>query len=790
MNNKAKALALLSIALTCLMLMYVPVAHAANPPPSPYELIVDRLSGYLPATLDSHNSYDGPSGELIQNVYDPLIYWEGEPYDVFVPKLATQVWVAPPDKDAPDYTNFTIYFKIRENVLFHNKCRTDYPKDWSSLAPIWLTPEDVEYSFERLLVHDYANGAQWMVFEAIFGIESANKSWPKDESNPINLAFESNATHFWMNIANRGFAPATGTPSFTPIPLFDETGRQRATFWNELSVLTPCYPISIILQHMSAYYHMIVSKRWTIEWLIPTGIAEGLDMNPVAEGPQVDWPGTWSDWTDYTFWGASPYDKISKTDLHPGVACGTGPYILDRYNPTPTGEYSLVKNDNYWGGWPANHPNPPYPPQTGSGLKPAGYVTRFTVKNKDVSLIIADMISGDADLIDIPTPLMGQLHVGGDRNAETLPGIWLSYPLFTYAMFSIHPTFDITPTDDNKYGKIYDYGVYARDGIPRDFFADVHIRKAFFYLVNFSVAIKDYFGGEAYQPNTIVPMGIPYQNPYQEGYTLNITRAVEEFGKANPQVTSVGFTVTLTYFTGADEARILFEDLAARINKVGQDYFGGKFTATAMEVDLWEFWGALFAGQLPMWNMQIGPPYVDIHLFAQYIMYSKGSYLQCQKYANPTLDQLVEAGITAPEGPQRQAIYYEAQRIYFEEAIGCPFAVPISRQYAREWVAGRYYHSLAVGMPYAYVLWKWEYIRGNVNCDDKVFMDDILVILDAFGSYFGKGGLPAIHPRWNFRCDIPGNPREAWTDRKIDMYDITAALDNFGKTQTTWQPPP
>jgi hypothetical protein len=69
-------------------------------------------------------------------------------------------------------------------------------------------------------------------------------------------------------------------------------------------------------------------------------------------------------------------------------------------------------------------------------------------------------------------------------------------------------------------------------------------------------------------------------------------------------------------------------------------------------------------------------------------------------------------------------------------------------------------------------------------------MDDIVAILDAFGSYAGKMGMPVFHTRWNFHCDVDGNPFDTWRDRKIDMYDISAALDNFGKTEQPWTPPP
>jgi hypothetical protein len=79
-------------------------------------------------------------------------------------------------------------------------------------------------------------------------------------------------------------------------------------------------------------------------------------------------------------------------------------------------------------------------------------------------------------------------------------------------------------------------------------------------------------------------------------------------------------------------------------------------------------------------------------------------------------------------------------------------------------------------------------------------MTDIMFALDAFGSYAGKGGMPVFQERWNFHCDIDGNPKDAWDgtaivydggwrDRKCDMGDIMQVIDNFGASGlATWQP--
>jgi peptide/nickel transport system substrate-binding protein len=782
--RKKNLLLMLSL-LTLTILMLVPntaFASPENPPRSPYELIWDRAIGMGPYTVDGHLAYDG--GEVIWNIYETLIYWEGEPYDVFVPMLATQVWVAPPDPSSPPYTNYTVYFKIRIGVPFHNRCRVDEPFTWDQY---YLTTEDVEYSFERGMVHDYVGSAQWMIFEPLLRCYGADPTDPTF-GDKINNAVQRNATHVWLNIANPGLA-AGGTVSFTPVKLFEtESGRMNPTFWTSLADKPIGYPLKILFQVLSEPWFVIFSKQWIVNFVIPWGIEHGLDMNPDVPGIQVDWDGDFSHWKDYHGWAESPIDKIGA--IHPGVTCGTGPYILDRFDPTDGGEWSVVKFDDYWGGWPATWPSPPYSPQPSSGLKPAGYVTRLTVRQTTFRSMISEFLVGDCDFADIPRPQQNLLHVGGDRNGPTLPGIRLQYPLPIIGIHGLFFGFNVSVRLDNKYGKIYPENDLHEDGIPCNFFSDVHVRKAFAYLINYTLVVADYYLGEAYQPVTCAPTGLPYVNPYQPHYTLNIEAAINELNQAfGGRLKDVGFTVNLYYHGGWAWGGVLLDDLAARINALGVSNYNGKFHASSIEISWSELVGALQAHEIPAWISNWNADYADIHNFIQPVMHSLGYFASFEGYKNPEVDELINRGLSVPDGPQRQEVYYRLQEIYYNDVPSITTTVPINRVYTRTWVQGQYY-SLYWALPYAYNRWKWEYLRGNVNYDDKVFMDDILVILDAFGSYFGKWGLPVYHPRWNFHCDIPGNPRETWTDGKIDMYDITAALDNFGKTQTVWQPPP
>ena len=100
------------------------------------------------ASLDPAYGYDTASSGQITNIYETLIKFDSDSTSEFVPCLATEWTISEDGK--------TYRFKIREGVTFHNG------------NP--LTPEDVEYSFERGMVQDYSLGPQWMFFEPLFGL--------------------------------------------------------------------------------------------------------------------------------------------------------------------------------------------------------------------------------------------------------------------------------------------------------------------------------------------------------------------------------------------------------------------------------------------------------------------------------------------------------------------------------------------------------------------------------------------------------------------------------------------
>lgn len=116
--------------------------------PNPDTMIVATIGDL--ETLDPAWAYDTASAEAIFNIYETLVFYEGEYVDRFVPMLATSWEIS---EDGLVYT-----FTIRKGVKFHEGGD--------------LTPEDVVYSLQRALIQDRAGGPIWMLVEPIFGVSS------------------------------------------------------------------------------------------------------------------------------------------------------------------------------------------------------------------------------------------------------------------------------------------------------------------------------------------------------------------------------------------------------------------------------------------------------------------------------------------------------------------------------------------------------------------------------------------------------------------------------------------
>jgi len=143
--------------LLCLAVLFFGGFACAPPQPStPSPLPVKNPDTYIEAgiadvvSLDPAWAYDTASAAVLFNIYETLLFWEGESAAEPVPLLAESWEVSP---DGREYR-----FRVKKGIRFHNG------------DP--LTPEDVEYSIERLMVLDRAGGPAWLLLEPLLGVHS------------------------------------------------------------------------------------------------------------------------------------------------------------------------------------------------------------------------------------------------------------------------------------------------------------------------------------------------------------------------------------------------------------------------------------------------------------------------------------------------------------------------------------------------------------------------------------------------------------------------------------------
>jgi len=391
----------------------IPSAIAQVEVPNPDTLVEVTIGDT--DTLDPVHAYDTASGEILFHIYDNLIAYKGPSLKEFVPMLATEWKVSP---DGKTYT-----FTIRKGVKFHN-------------GDV-LTPDDVAYSFQRVLIHSHPDSPAWIYLEDLLGVYDLQELADAGKTDAEICEMVKNA----VKVDGDKVIFQLVAPS--------------ATF------------LSRIAQPSS--WGVITDKKWVIE--------------------QGGWDGSCETWRQFY--------QIEKENLPLHTkANGTGPFKLDRW--TAEVETVLVRNDDYWGG-------------------PAKLARVIRMVNPEFGTRKLMLEKGDADIIAVPRQFTPQMEgTPGVRTLKYLPGVFNEAVFFNY---------DVPVEGNPNVGS----GKLDGQGIPGDFFTDIHIRKAFNYCFDWKRFIDEVYLGEAKQSRGPIPSSLPYYNPDQPVYSYDLEKAAEEF---------------------------------------------------------------------------------------------------------------------------------------------------------------------------------------------------------------------------------------------------------------------
>jgi peptide/nickel transport system substrate-binding protein len=252
------------------------------------------------------------------------------------------------------------------------------------------------------------------------------------------------------------------------------------------------------------------------------------------------------------------------------------------------------------------------------------------------------------------------------------------------------------------------------NGIPADFFSDVHVRKGFSYAFDFDTLMTDVFSGEATQSLQLTLPGMPGFFLDTPHYTFDLAKAEEEFKLADvdkdgiaagedPEgdIWTTGFRVQMSYNQGNPTRQTIAEILASSLSTVNE-----LFVVETLGLPWPAYLRAQRALQIPIMT---GGWLEDIHdPHNWYQPYTTGTYGGRQGLPADVKDQfrvILANGVSETDPAKRAEIYKEANQLYYDLAVALPLEVATSHGFQQRWVEGVTLNPIFPGL-YYYTIYK------------------------------------------------------------------------------------
>jgi peptide/nickel transport system substrate-binding protein len=314
--------------------------------------------------------------------------------------------------------------------------------------------------------------------------------------------------------------------------------------------------------------------------------------------------------------GVVPREKNEHMDRH---ECGTGPYEVVEWLPEQT--LTLERFEDYWGPKPR--------------LKRAIlYVDKEYVTRRD------RLFAGEVD-----SAVIGWDHKG---DVEGKPGLRIETDALTFTIMIIGLNQKIA----NVSGMT----------IPEDFFADIHVRKAFSYIWDHEEFINNVLNGSGIRATGAIPKGMFGYNE-TTGYTYDPTKAEEEFKAAG--YWEKGFKFTLYYNSSNmihKNGCLMLSDALKKLNP--------KFEVDVVALEWTTYHDKMRKGELPAFFIDWRPAYADPDNCAFPFLHSKGTFPSKCHFGDPELDELIERAAKELNVTTRKDLYKQIQELTHEH---CPF---------------------------------------------------------------------------------------------------------------------
>ncbi len=578
-------------------------------------------------TMDPALNYDTASGALIMNVAETLIFYNHSDGTSYVPILATEVPTV--DNGGISEDGLTYTFHIRDGVSFHDGGT--------------LEASDVAYSFQRGLLQSDPNSAQWLLLEPILGYSDTH-----DVTEEIGDGAFAGDPAALIEGASAEELLATCEKVMSAVVADNEAG--TVTFNNAL-------PWGPFLATIAQPWGAIVDQEWA-----------------TANGA---WDGdcaTWQNW----------YAPGAENNELTGIINGTGPYMLDHW--TPGEEYVLTANPNYWRA-------------EGDPIWEGGPSGEAQIKTVIVRIVdewgtrFAALQAGDVEHVTVNTdnetqvdPLVSEIcdwQTNECTPTDNPDGFLRKWDLLpSVSRTDVFLNFGVS-TDESGSNPYIGSGALDGNGIPADFFSDIHVRRAFNYCFDYDTYNQEVLNGKGVRNNGPIIQDMLGYNPDGELFPFDLELCEAELAEAwDGQLPEVGFRLQGAYNTGNSTRQTIIEILQSNLASINPNY-----RIEALGLPWPTMLRAFRAGQLPVvasgWLEDIHDP----HNWAQ--PFTVGTYAGRQNLPQDLLDQfgeLVTAGVLAADPAEREAIYYELQELHHEQAIQITLSQSTGFRFEQVWV--------------------------------------------------------------------------------------------------------
>jgi peptide/nickel transport system substrate-binding protein len=424
------------------------------------------------------------------------------------------------------------------------------------------------------------------------------------------------------------------------------------------------------------------------------------DMEWMAENG--DWDGSCDTWTQF-------HDPAAEDTILFNTANGTGPYKLDHW--TPGEEIVLVANENYWRTEPIWEGGPSGPP----------CIERVLIKNIDEwGTRLAMFEAGDGDYIYVPPQYRAQIEpyyqtmceadgTCTEANPDGYIQAWVNLP--TLAMTPAQFNWQINVEGGNPF---VGSGALDGNGIPPDFFTDLHIRKAFNYCMDYDTFIQDALAGDGIQAQGPIIAGMM---GYREGedplYSFDLAKCEEEFkladvdkdgilaGEDEDDVWEIGFYMQMSYNTGNDTRR-----LASEILKAGLEAVNPGFSVSVVGMPWPVLLNTRREQKLPIYVGGWLEDFHDPHNWVHPFLHSTGAYgrvINMPPEFADKYDALIEEAAAETDPAARTALYENIQLQAQEDAVVIWLYQGTGRVHLQPWITNFYYNPAYSAPEHSYI---------------------------------------------------------------------------------------